>query len=96
MATSACVIGSGSPATARSTLPTSLSAVVRISSRKIDSLVGKVEVDAAFGRLGGGRDVVHRGIPVAAPGEGVEGRVQDRSRRLRLCSAGSVRFRVGM
>ena len=41
MATSAWAIGSVSAATARSTLPTSLSAVVRISSRKIDSLVGK-------------------------------------------------------
>ena len=41
IAISAWVIGSSSAATARSTLATSLSAVVRISSRKIDSLVEK-------------------------------------------------------
>ena len=43
-----------------------------------DRLLGReVEVDATLARLGGGRDLVHRGVAVAAPRERVERRVQD-------------------
>ena len=43
-----------------------------------DRFLGReVEVDAALGGLGGARDVVHRGVPVAAGRERVERGVED-------------------
>ena len=57
-----------------------------------DRLLGReVEVDAALGGLRRPRDVVHGGVAVAAGGERGNAASRIRSRRLRLCSAGSGR-----
>lgn len=76
-AASARAIGSPSAATARSTFEARRSAVERMSSRKIPSLVGKWKYTPPFEVFADRGDLVHRRLAVAALDERVERGVED-------------------
>jgi hypothetical protein len=71
-------IGSDSAATVLSTFPDELVRGRPHEFAKDRFLGGEVEVDAALGDLGGGRDVVDRGVAVPAFCERLESPVEDR------------------